>query len=186
MTHQSSDVSSKSARWATRRMSSLRKSGRRALMFPLALLLTGALLNQAHQLLDAIASNNIQEVKRLVESGVDVNSVDEFGFSVLVNALAEQNLPVVDLLIENGGEVFHNAKRCQSRVSEGAQTLDSQLLAAITEQDVDQVRLLLKQGARVNACDDFGFSMLVNALAVTDNEMINFLVSNGATMKTSI
>ena len=186
MTHQSSDVSSKSARWATRRMSSLRKSGRRALMFPLALLLTGALLNQAHQLLDAIASNNIQEVKRLVESGVDVNSVDEFGFSVLVNALAEQNLPVVDLLIENGGEVFHNAKRCQSRVSEGAQTLDSQLLAAITEQDVDQVRLLLKQGARVNACDNFGFSMLVNALAVTDNEMINFLVSNGATMKTSI
>ena len=145
MTHQSSDVSSKSARWATRRMSSLRKSGRRALMFPLALLLTGALLNQAHELLDAIASNNIQEVKRLVESGVDVNSVDEFGFSVLVNALAEQNLPVVDLLIENGGEVFHNAKRCQSRVSEGVQTLDSQLLAAITEQDVDQVRLLLKQ-----------------------------------------
>ena len=186
MTHQSSDVSSKSARWATRRMSSLRKSGRCALMFPLALLLTGALLNQAHQLLDAIASNNIQEVKTLVESGVDVNSVDEFGFSVLVNALAEQNLPVVDLLIENGGEVFHNAKRCQSRVSEGVQTLDSQLLAAITEQDVDQVRLLLKQGARVNACDNFGFSMLVNALAVTDNEMINFLVSNGATMKTSI
>ena len=90
MTHQSSDVLSKSARWATRRMSGLRKSGRHALMFPLALLLTGALLNQARELLDAIASNNIQEVKTLVESGVDVNSVDEFGFSVLVNALAEQ------------------------------------------------------------------------------------------------
>ena len=76
---------------------------------------------------------------------------------MLVNALAEQHLPVVDLLIENGGEVFHNAKRCQSRVAEGAQTLDSQLLAAINKQDLEQVRRLLKKGARVNACDDFDF-----------------------------
>ena len=186
MTHQSSDISSKSARRATRRKSSLRQSGRNALVFPLALLLTGALLNEARELLSAVASNDIQKVKSLVEKGVDINSVDEFGFSVLVNALAEQHLPVVDLLIENGGEVFHNAKRCQSRVAEGPQTLDSQLLAAINKQDVEKVRLLIKEGARVNACDDFGFSMLVNALAVTDNEMINFLVSNGATMKTSI
>ena len=154
-------------------------------MFPLALLLAGALLNQAHELLDAIASNNIQEVKTLVESGVDVNSVDEFGFSVLVNALAEQNLPVVDLLIENGGEVFHNANAVRAE-SPGRADFRQPTFGRNHKQDVDQVRLLLKQGARVNACDNFGFSMLVNALAVTDNEMINFLVSNGATMKTSI
>ena len=141
MTHQSSDVSSSPPDGRLDEMSSLRKSGRHALMFPLALLFTGALLNQARELLNAVASNDIQEVKSLVENGVDINSVDEFGFSVLVNALAEQNLPVVDLLIENGGEVFHNAKRCQSRVAEGAQTLDSRLLAAINKQDVEQVRL---------------------------------------------
>ena len=186
MRHQSSDIKTEPAATRNQRVGDLHKFGRRALLFPMALLLAGALLNQARELLEAVVSNNMKEVKSLVESGVDVNSVDEFGFSLLVNALAEQNLPVVDLLIEHGGEVFHNAKRCQSKVSEGLPSLDSRLLEAINKQNVDAVRLLLKQGAQVNACDDFGFSMLVNALAVTDNEMINFLVSNGATMKTSI
>ena len=71
-------------------------------------------------------------------------------------------------------------------MQEDAETLNGRLLKAITHHDVDMVKVLLKEGAEVNACDDVGFSMLVNALALTENEMINFLVANGATMKTSI
>ena len=159
---------------------------RRLTLFPLYLILTGAILNYSYALWEAVEANNLTEVKQLVQKGADVNSTDEFGFSLLVNALAEQELPIVDALIENGAEVFHNANRCKGQVSDDNESLNGRLLRAITENDVTMVKTLLTEGAEVNACDDVGFSMLVNALALTDNPMINFLVANGATMKTSI
>ena len=163
-----------------------RRLGSRFSLIALAFILTGAILTQTHALFVAVESNNLTEVTRLVQGGADINSTDEFGFSLLVNALAEQELPIVDLLMQHGAEVFHNANRCKGQVQEDAETLDGRLLKAITHHDVDMVKVLLKEGAEVNACDDVGFSMLVNALALTENEMINFLVANGATMKTSI
>jgi len=159
---------------------------RRLTIFPLCPILTGAILNYSYALWEAVEANNLKEVKQLVQKGADVNSTDEFGFTLLVNALAEQELPIVDALIENGAEVFHNANRCKGQVSDDNDSLNGRLLRAITDNDVKMVKMLLSEGAEVNACDDVGFSMLVNALALTDNAMINFLVANGATMKTSI
>ena len=155
-------------------------------LVPLAIVLSGAILTQTHALFVAVEANNLTEVTRLVKGGADVNGTDEFGFSLLVNALAEQELPIVDVLMAHGAEVFYNADRCKVYVQTDTDSLDARLFKAITNNDLSMVKTLLKEGAEVNACDDLGFSMLVNALALTDNEMINFLVANGATMKTSI
>lgn len=186
MRHQVRDSLRESAGECRTHRSTIGWGWRKFLLVPLALILTGAILSESHALLVAVQSDNVPEVQRLLSAGADVNSTDEMGFSLLVNALAEQDLPVVDILMQHGAEVFHNAKRCKSYVDEDADTLDAHLLRAITEQNVTAVKALLRQGAEVNACDDVGFSMLVNALAATDNEMINFLVASGATMKTSI
>lgn len=151
----------------------------------LSFFLIGAVIDQSRELFSAVLSNDIKSVETLVANGANVNSADDAGFSLLVNALAEQELPIVDLLIAHGAEVFHNAKRCEVKILEHSDSIDRDLLEAVTANDLTQVNELIRKGARVNACDGFGFSILVNALAATNNEMINFLVTNGATMKTS-
>ena len=147
--------------------------------------LVGSVLDHTRQLFSAVLANDIAGVETLFKNGADLNAVDDSGFSLLVNALAEQELPVVDLLVSHGAEVFHNAKRCEVTILEHSDSIDRKLLDAVTANDLATVNALIQKGARVNACDGFGFSILVNALAATNNEMINFLVTNGATMRTS-
>ena len=60
-------------------------------------------LNEA--LLTAAESHDIEEVKRLLDAGADINAADENGFTVLVTALSSYELDVVDYLVQHGATI---------------------------------------------------------------------------------
>ena len=60
-------------------------------------------LNEA--LLTAAEAHNLEEVKRLLDAGADINAADEDGFTVLVTALSSYQLDVVDYLVQHGATI---------------------------------------------------------------------------------
>ncbi|CAB4041140.1 D Chain D, Coupling Of Remote Alternating-access Transport Mechanisms For Protons And Substrates In The, partial [Paramuricea clavata] len=59
------------------------------------------------QLLTAATEANFQEVKRLVESGDDVNEKHDDGRTVLHYAVSANSLKIVKYLVEHGAEVIN-------------------------------------------------------------------------------
>ena len=60
--------------------------------------------------------------------------------------------------------------------------LDEALLDAAENHDLSTVKMLLNEGANINAADEEGFTVLVTALASYELEMVNYLVRQGATI----
>jgi hypothetical protein len=58
------------------------------------------------QLIEAVKAEDAATVKELIESGVDINQQDEQGWTPLNWAAGKGNLALVNLLVENGADVF--------------------------------------------------------------------------------
>jgi ankyrin repeat protein len=56
-------------------------------------------------LLEAAVSGDIDEVRKLVEAGVDANAADEWGVTALMVAASEGNSEIARLLIDQGADV---------------------------------------------------------------------------------
>jgi ankyrin repeat protein len=54
----------------------------------------------------AIMYNDVEEVKNLLEKGVDINSFDERGQTALIRAGVYQNLEVFQLLLDSGANLW--------------------------------------------------------------------------------
>ena len=150
---------------------------------------TQATTTLTDKLLTAVESGDLGAVEHAVSLGADVNAVDEFGFSVLVNALAHYKIDLVEFLIQ------HGAVTGQQRDFEGPplnlagtsnpdrqELLDEALLVAVEDHDLAKVKDLLREGANINAADDDGFTVLVTALASYELELVDYLVEQGATI----
>ena len=125
---------------------------------------------------DAVAHNNIEEIQRFLNEGVDVNSVNDSGDSLLLYALiGDVRLETIKILLDNGADVNFKDK------------IDyTPLIYAITEADeidverLEIIRLLIERGADVNARDKDGDTVLL--LAVYDNKIdaVKLLLEKGA------
>lgn len=61
------------------------------------------LFSQSTKLLfEAINSNDINSIKKLLENGIDINSTDKFGNTALILASESNNTEVVNFLILSG------------------------------------------------------------------------------------
>ena len=56
----------------------------------------------------------------------------------------------------------------------------SSLQYAVSQEDVDRVRSLIKQGAEVNAKDKVGETAIYDAASTTNVEILNILIDHGA------
>lgn len=59
-----------------------------------------------NKLKNAVISNNVAEVKKLIQKGVDVNARDEFGNTALHFACIFANKEIIKMLLEAGADVF--------------------------------------------------------------------------------
>ncbi len=59
-------------------------------------------------LLKAFKSNNVDELRRLINDGINVNVIDEFGMTPLHHAVRYGHANIVQVLLDNGVNV--NAK----------------------------------------------------------------------------
>ena len=56
------------------------------------------------QFMTAVVENDVREVKRLIELGIDLNYRCDRGASALSCAILEGNLTIVGLMLENGAD----------------------------------------------------------------------------------
>ncbi len=128
-----------------------------------------ALLDPKIALFKAFSTSKYKEVKRVLESGVDVNSVDEDGNTVLHYAAYNDETEIAELLLSKGANV--NAVNREK---------ETPLHMASDEGDKEIVKLLLGAGANVNAVEIDGKTPLHMAVENGHFEIVKLLLGAGA------
>ena len=137
---------------------------------------------------DAAETGNLAEVKRLVSSGSDVNSLDHMGLNVLFRAIMGGRYNVVQYLITEGKadpNFGYAIAPGMGPVSKWYAIHFYPLTQASSIGRTDIMACLIEHGADVNAGREFGFTILDAALgkrglSAHSRESIGFLRDNGA------
>lgn len=150
----------------------------------------------------AIAKGDIEDIKRHIASGADLNEQNKSGWTSLHYAVVRGNTDAARLLIENGAKVdivtgsgqtaLHFAadrdflELCKLLVDKGANIMATEkegwtpLHYAAAKDRVDVAAFLLEKKADVNFASNGGGRPLHEAAASASAAMINLLLKNGA------
>ncbi|MCA0951457.1 ankyrin repeat domain-containing protein [Shewanella chilikensis] len=109
-----------------------------------------------HQLSDG--DTPPESIQFLIEQGLDVNAVDSYGYTPLIYAVRQKNLPAIKLLLENGAEKLIN-----HRPEDGATPLKMVFDSKPYSSEI--VAVLLEAGADPDAKIESGSSFR-NSVAV--------------------
>ena len=120
-------------------------------------------------LIEAVDSRRVEEVRRVVKSGADVNVAVRGDGTALIRAAAHGDLAIVDELIELGADV--------NRASRGD---GNPLIVAAKRGHADVVARLLAAGADVNAVVAGDETPLINAARGGHLDIVTSLVEHGA------
>lgn len=120
----------------------------------------------------ACVKGNAEILKMLLDSGADVDAIDNFGtgLTALTIAAQQDNFDIVKMLLDRGADV--NA--C------GFQRLRTPLMNASWGSSSRTVSLLLDRGADVNQRDKYGYTALMLAASQGRHDIARLLLDNGA------
>jgi cytohesin len=121
-------------------------------------------------LFEAAKKGDIEQVRKLITAGVDVNAKDKKGQTPLHFAARHGHEQIARLLIARGADV---------NVNMAGESWTPLLDAASTGQ-TKLVKLLLQKGAKVDVGDDYGYTPLYYAIWSEDQEMVRMLIAAGA------
>ena len=121
-------------------------------------------------LLQAAMKNNMEEVKRLILNGVEINVQSPYYGTALHFASKNENEEMVELLIKNGAEV--NAKSLFMQ--------DIPLHLAAHNKNHKIVALLIENGAKIDAKDRCGRIPLHYAALENQTTVMDILMQNGS------
>ena len=122
--------------------------------------------------LKACLYEHLEMLTFMIAHGADVNHVDKYGHSVLVQAIRRGNLEITSALIAHGADVNHVDKYG-----------DSVLAQAIRRGNLEITNTLIAHGADVNHVDKYGDSVLVQAICRGNLEITSALIAHGANVK---
>jgi ankyrin repeat protein len=123
------------------------------------------------ELIERIKENNIEKISGLLEH-VNINEKDEHGDTALHYFADNSNLEVVKLLIDH--KVIIDIQNEQA---------ESPLMRAVIKQHHPIVQKLLAEGANPNSTNKLGYSCLHKPACENDLEIMELLVSYGASIK---
>lgn len=118
-------------------------------------------------LIKRVQAGDLNEVKSLIESGVDINAKDTFGYTALICASACGHIEMLQLLIENGAAI----KSDSASVA---------FIKATALRHVDVVKLFIEKGIDINGVDSVGTTALMEAVVYGYAEIVKLLLDNGA------
>lgn len=122
-------------------------------------------------LLAAVEKGDLSEVRKLLNSGADVNAKrKDYGSSALIVAATVGHVDIVKLLLEKGADV--NAKDGGEK-GRG----NSALTQASISNHVEIVKILLDKGADVNSSNKFGDTAIMGAAAAGNADVIKVLLT---------
>lgn len=113
----------------------------------------------------AVVGNNIIEVRRLIDEGVDINAKNQSDFTALHGAAVVGRTEIGKLLIEKGADV--------NRVAIDAST---PLMWAVHYGKTDFVRLLIANGANISMRNVLGKTALDIAIDTNRTELHNIIL----------
>ena len=149
------------------------------------LLKNGALINYKNEnnftaLMEALERGDKGIVSFLVHRGADVNAIGPDGWTPLHFALKLSNdsVGLVELLLIHGANA--SAKSNVHGDPHGIEPYNTPLMMAVLENNIDAVKLLLKNGAEVNHKCRNGFSALSLASELGRNNLVKMLLAYGA------
>ncbi|XP_062607089.1 serine/threonine-protein phosphatase 6 regulatory ankyrin repeat subunit C-like [Saccostrea cucullata] len=117
---------------------------------------------------NATKVGDLDEAKRLLNAGSDVNKGDIYRVTPLHEAVERSNLEVVEFLVSKGCDL--NAKTILGQTP---------LMRAVLYDDVDLVRYLHKAGARLDERDCTGKTALLIGIQEGRTEACRYLMKNG-------
>jgi len=123
------------------------------------------------ELIRAVNTDDLDEIKRLISIGADVNTSNEpDGTKPIVCALnAGSSVTTLRFLVENGGWV-------NSR----SHSFTTPLMRAVMGGDLETAAYFISMGADVNAANEYYNTALIFAAKNGDTDMIRLLVEHGA------
>lgn len=123
-------------------------------------------------LIYAVMKGNFNLVKKLYESGADVNHKTIDGHTPLTIAAFNQRKKILKFLVDHMADVNH-----QNSCGENA------LMFAIINKDVKMVKYLVEHGAKVNVANECNYTPLMMAAEYNCVDITKMLMQNGASNK---
>jgi ankyrin repeat protein len=117
----------------------------------------------------AVLARNLQEIKRLLESGIDINEDDLDGNTALHYAASLSFTSIVKYLVENGADI--NRKNCHG---------DTPLLHACKADSLELVKYLVEHGAEINSKNWIENTVLHHACRFGSLGIVKYLFEHGA------
>jgi ankyrin repeat protein len=118
----------------------------------------------------ACSNNDIENIKKLIENGKDVNSYNINGNTPLHEACINGHTNVIKFLISNGAKI--NATNYYSK--------DTPLHKAVQYNHIDSVKILLETNADIHNIDVCRKSALYTAYYNKRIDIANLLIEKGA------
>lgn len=161
-------------------------------------------------LFSAIESGDLKEIKRIIKQGADIDEINDQGMSALMAAIISGDDSVMNAFIKADADVTYsmsdgksalfiaiasgNAAAVKSLIKAGAQLDEayevehngvdvggcSPLYLAALLGNIEICRLLLKEGADKEACNDGGLNPLMAAIQAGHEDIVSFLIKSGA------
>jgi ankyrin repeat protein len=156
---------------------------------------TTSLAEKESDLGQAAADGNIEKIRGLLEQGVNVNAIDESGWTPLRRAVFQEDIKTVRFLLANEADPdipdrkdnttplawaaqVGNAEIVTALLDAGANpntqdslSFDTPLMAAANSGHVVVVRILIAKGADVNATDKWGERVLAQVIESGESAM---------------
>lgn len=126
-------------------------------------------------LMDEVDSENIEALKTLIESGVNMNLRDQVGRTALIWAAIKGHTEMVRMLIDKGAEM-------DIRNVEG----ETALIRATRGGYTEIAQILIDKGAKVDAQDGYGKTALMYACEKNCTEIVKKLIKVGADVRIAL
>jgi ankyrin repeat protein len=118
---------------------------------------------------EAVAANQVEEVRKYIDAGAELNTVYRDGQTLLIRAVTRGHIDVARLLLDHGADVNGNP---DARLNP--------LILAIDQRHVPMANLLLDYEPDLSLTDSGGYTPLLRALMTGSNELVERLLTQGA------